>query len=107
MPTDNIEITEKDIEIRVVTELKCGQAHIVDVTYLKSPESIAFVGPNPKRFFIFVCCEGQKDIAEESISDIQRICNNMVRDGTQAYMVETQKWFDSSSKASLSKRTIH
>jgi uncharacterized protein YfaP (DUF2135 family) len=97
-------ITDKDISIEVHPLVQCGTAYIVDTSYLTVPEFIAFFSPKGTRFLLFVCCQGQKNQAEEKIVEIIRLCNEMITTKTQTVVVDTK---NPESKKEHEKRTLH
>jgi len=92
MPTNNIEILSKDdIEIRVNENIPCGQAYLIDVSFLSDPKTKAFVGKCDKRFIGFVCCEKQKKSCEENIEEVVRVINEMVEMKVQAFIADNHR----------------
>lgn len=94
MPTDNTKIlTKDDIEIRVDENIPCGQAYLLDVSYLTDPKAIAFVGECKTRFLGFVCCEKQRKDCTEHLAEVVAIINRMIGDKIQAFVSDNHRTF--------------
>lgn len=92
MPTNNTEIlTKDDIEIRVNENIPCGQAYLVDISFLADPKTLAFVGLAKTRFIGYVCCERQKKSCEEHLEEVVKVINQMVNNKVQAFIADSHR----------------
>jgi len=90
--TNNIEIlSAEDIEIRVNENIPCGQAYLVDISFISDPKVVEFVGKCDKRFIGFVCCEKQKESCEANIEEVVKVINRMVNDKVQAFIADNHR----------------